>query len=55
MKIARELVPLGMNWHEEKQDEKWMPEGYEDLKIVSRGYQKALKQVGTLGGGNHFH
>jgi tRNA-splicing ligase RtcB len=54
LKIARELIPLGMNWHNEKQDEKWMPEGYEDLKIVSRGYEKALKQVGTLGGGNHF-
>jgi tRNA-splicing ligase RtcB len=54
LSIARELIPVGQNWHEELQDESWMPEGHEDLLIVSRGYHKARKQVGTLGGGNHF-
>ncbi|MBX2840506.1 MAG: RtcB family protein [Flammeovirgaceae bacterium] len=52
--IARKLIPLGMNWHDEKQDESLMPEGAEALEIVNRGYTKALKQIGTLGGGNHF-
>ncbi len=52
--LARKTIPLGFNWHDEDQDEDLMPEGYEDLKIVSRGYNKALKQIGSLGGGNHF-
>ncbi|MCB9260941.1 MAG: RtcB family protein [Flavobacteriales bacterium] len=51
---ARKLIPLGFNWHDEMQDETLMPEGYEQLEIVSRGYIKARKQIGTLGGGNHF-
>ena len=52
--IARKLIPLGFNWHEEAQDESWMPERTEALTIVDRGYVKARKQVGSLGGGNHF-
>jgi len=51
---ARGLIPLGFNWHETAQDENLMPEGHENLKLVSRGYPKALKQIGSLGGGNHF-
>ncbi|PCJ66838.1 MAG: RNA-splicing ligase RtcB [Bacteroidetes bacterium] len=51
---ARKTIPLGKNWHDEAQDEKWMPKGWEDLMMVSRGYERAKKQVGTLGGGNHF-
>ncbi len=51
---ARKLIPLGFNWHDEMQDESWMPEGQDDLRVVSRHYVKARKQVGTLGGGNHF-
>lgn len=54
MGIARTKIPLGMTWHEEDQDESLMPKGWEDLEIVSQQYHKALKQVGTLGGGNHF-
>ena len=54
MGIARKLIPLGFNWHKEEQDEALMPEGWESLAIVNKGYQKALKQIGTLGGGNHF-
>ncbi len=52
--IARTLVPLGFNSHDEPQEEALMPEGHEDLKIVSRAYVKGTKQLGTLGGGNHF-
>ncbi|MEL6636591.1 MAG: RtcB family protein [Bacteroidota bacterium] len=51
---ARQRIPLGFNWHEEAQDESWMPEGAAELPIVSRHYAKARKQVGSLGGGNHF-
>ena len=51
---ARQRIPLGFNWHEEAQDESWMPEGAAELPIVSRHYVKARKQVGSLGGGNHF-
>jgi tRNA-splicing ligase RtcB len=51
---ARKTIPLGFNWHDEDQDEDHMPTGWEDLEIVSKGYSKARKQVGTLGGGNHF-
>lgn len=52
--IARTLIPLGFNWHDAPQDEALMPKGQEDLKIVSRSYIKGTKQLGTLGGGNHF-
>lgn len=52
--IARRLIPLGFNWHDEVQDEALMPEGHEHLELVSRAYIKGTKQVGTLGGGNHF-
>lgn len=51
---ARGLIPLGFNWHEVAQDEALMPKGHEDLEIVSKGYQKAMLQIGSLGGGNHF-
>lgn len=54
MGLARQLIPLGFNWHDEPQDESLMPTGHEGLKLVSRGYPKATKQIGTLGGGNHF-
>ena len=52
--VARALIPLGFNWHDEAQDERWMPERTEAMTIVDRGYVKARKQVGSLGGGNHF-
>jgi len=52
----RELIPLGFSHHKERQDESLMPQGYniEKLVIVKREYLAALKQLGTLGGGNHF-
>jgi len=52
----RELVPLGFDHHKERQDESLMPQGYnvDSLVVVKRQYLAALKQLGTLGGGNHF-
>ena len=56
MSRIREVIPLGFNHHEESQDENLMPQGYQidNLAIVKRHYIAALKQLGTLGGGNHF-
>ena len=52
----RSVVPVGFSHHSKKQDERLMPvcSEYEMDKIVSEEYQSALKQIGTLGGGNHF-
>jgi len=56
MADIRRLIPLGFNHHKERQDESLMPQGYriDELVIVKREYFAALKQFGTLGGGNHF-
>ncbi len=53
---VREIIPLGMSHHKQPQDESVMPTGYDvDLMwVVKEQYQSALRQVGTLGGGNHF-
>ena len=51
----RELVPVGFSSHEVAQESMWMPDlGKNDLPIADANYKKAFKQVGTLGGGNHF-
>jgi len=61
----RSYIPVGFNHHSKKQDESLMPaingklksgdEWFENnLPICSREYTKALTQIGTLGGGNHF-
>jgi len=56
MQNIREFVPLGFEHHKKRQDEKYMPQGFDidKMKIVKHQYESALKQVGSLGGGNHF-
>lgn len=54
MSIIRKSVPVGFKHHKSQQDEKWMPEINKDLPVVKQEYEKALFQIGTLGGGNHF-
>ncbi len=54
MSQIRKLVPLGFNWHKEKQDDKYMPQVNELPNIVERHIIKAQHQIGSLGGGNHF-
>lgn len=56
MSGIRSRIPLGMDHHAEPQDESLMPQGYDidKLQVVSRQYKSARRQVGTLGGGNHF-
>lgn len=57
----REVIPLGMNHHKESQNKDLMPKqlpddnfGYGKWSICGKEYESALKQIGTLGGGNHF-
>jgi tRNA-splicing ligase RtcB len=60
-------IPVGRNRHKKDQDELLMPDNnnmvdwcethYWDEKynsVVQKEYNSALKQLGTLGGGNHF-
>ena len=56
MQGIRLQIPLGWDHHQEAQDEQYMPSGHdiEKMTVVKRQYQSALKQIGTLGGGNHF-
>jgi len=53
----RAAVPTGFKHHSRRQSDRLMPEkpaGFEKFKIVPKQYDKALSQLGTLGGGNHF-
>jgi len=50
----RKLIPVGFNWHKEAQEDKYMPEIEKLPFVVERHFPRAQKQVGTLGGGNHF-
>lgn len=55
----RSCVPVGFNHQSKKQDESLMPMTLDAIQeigmpIVERQYESALKQIGTLGGGNHF-
>ena len=56
MRGIRKQIPLGMAHHKTAQDEQYMPQGMDidDTIVVKRQYVSATKQVGTLGGGNHF-
>ena len=56
MSRIRELVPLGFDHHDKAQDENLMPslEHVPENGVVKRQYTAAKKQIGTLGGGNHF-
>ena len=55
-------IPLGFKWHKQAQDDQWMPDPEIishrfkrfDRSVVGRYFEDARKQVGTLGGGNHF-
>lgn len=52
----RKRIPLGREHHKKAQDEKFMPQGFDtdSMTVVKRQLVSASKQVGTLGGGNHF-
>lgn len=52
----RKAVPVGFDHHKSAQNEDDMPQGFDidELNVVSNQYGSAKKQLGTLGGGNHF-
>jgi tRNA-splicing ligase RtcB len=56
MTQIRAVIPLGFDHHKVKQNENLMPQGFDldKLHVVKQQYISALKQIGTLGGGNHF-
>lgn len=56
MRGIRKRIPLGMDHHKKAQDESLMPQGHDidSMTVVKRQYVAATKQIGTLGGGNHF-
>jgi tRNA-splicing ligase RtcB len=60
LSLIRSLIPLGFKHHKKPQNHNVMPKiksvNYKisDLPVVSREYDSALCQIGTLGGGNHF-
>lgn len=51
----RSSIPVGRNSHSKRQDEGYMPNrACMSWHVVGENYFHALKQIGTLGGGNHF-
>ena len=56
MRGIRKRIPLGFDHHTEVQDEALLPQGHDvdKMAVVRVQYTAARKQVGTLGGGNHF-
>lgn len=55
----RRRIPVGFHRHKKRQDESLMPTVEKEhwptgYPVVSREYYAALKQLGSLGGGNHF-
>ena len=55
----RKWIPVGFRHHQRRQDPTLMPDppnGFrlKKLPVISREYQNAQTQLGTLGGGNHF-
>ena len=52
----REQIPVGFAHHEKPQDLKFLPSNQDIQKLpcIKNLMEGAIKQIGTLGGGNHF-
>ncbi len=51
----KRAIPSGFDHHKKDQNRNLMPaEGKRKLPVVEQEYKNALRQIGTLGGGNHF-
>lgn len=52
----RKTIPTGFKHHKHRQSTALMPKTNvtREMKVVSQEYDNALRQLGTLGGGNHF-
>ncbi len=53
MGLIRERIPLGFDHHKEPQNREIFYLA-PDIPIIQRQLESAKKQIGTLGGGNHF-
>ena len=54
MGLIRETIPVGFNHRKEECEIEEMPNLSNPLYIVDQQYGAARRQLGTLGGGNHF-
>ena len=54
MQEVRKAVPVGFSWHEKAQEAEGLFDDVADLPVVQGQREKAMKQLGTLGGGNHY-
>ena len=56
MRGIRKRIPLGFDHQNSRQDESLLPQGHDidAMTVVKRRYISATKEIGTLGGGNHF-
>ena len=56
IELIKQRIPVGFKHQEKRQDDNLMPKGYliDDMQVIKKEYNSALKQIGTLGGGNHF-
>ena len=52
--LIKQAVPVGRNWHDKMCSHDEMPTGMQSCLIVGKQYDRARRQLGTLGGGNHF-
>ncbi len=53
--IIKNKIPTGQKHNKQKEDADLMPQqDISKTKIIKQEYESALKQIGTLGGGNHF-
>jgi len=50
----RKRIPLGFRHHRRPQPRELMPEPPRELPVVLDQFEAATRQLGTLGGGNHF-
>lgn len=46
-------VPVGFKWHQKPWGHDYMPKLMQGM-VLKKQYERARKQLGTLGGGNHF-
>lgn len=56
MSRIRKVIPLGFDHQNQVEDEEHLPQGWDldKLPLINRWMTQARRQVGTLGGGNHF-
>lgn len=46
-------IPTGFNWHKSPQDDPLFKRA-PDIEVIKSEFDNARRQIGTLGGGNHF-